>query len=113
MTSYLTGLPAWFVQRLSAIYLLAYGLFAGVLIATAAPLDFDRWHELMSRPTVAVATALAFIALLLHGWVGLRDVVLDYAGRHPVLRLVLLSLLGFWLLGLSVWMLRIIVGLLI
>lgn len=108
MNHYLSGLPAWLVQRLSALYML---LFTAALLLWwwwSPPLDYAGWRALAARPAVSVAAAMFFLALLLHAWVGVRDVILDYAGQHPALRLVLLAVLGGWLIVLGVWCVRIV-----
>ena len=46
------------------------------------------------------------MALLLHAWVGLRDVVLDYA-KPLGLRVGVMAALAFVLIGLALWMLNI------
>jgi succinate dehydrogenase / fumarate reductase membrane anchor subunit len=106
----LTGLSAWLVQRLSAVYMALFTLVA-IGVAAVVPLgDFARWSGLFARPAVTAGVALFFIALLLHCWVGIRDVILDYAGQRPWLRLTLLALLGAWLLLLALWMLRVLLS---
>ncbi len=107
MSRPLTGLSAWLVQRLSAAYMALFTLTAVVLLAATPLDDFGAWRAFWDRPAVAAATALFFIALLLHSWVGIRDVILDYAASSAGLRLVLLALLGAWLMILGVWMLEI------
>jgi hypothetical protein len=39
----------------------------------------------------------------------MRDVILDYAGQLPSMRLLLLSLLGGWLIALGIWVMRIMI----
>lgn len=108
MNTYLTGLPAWLVQRLSALYMILFTLFAAAGWWLSVPLEFTAWRSLFAHPVVSVATAMFFLALLLHAWVGMRDVILDYAGRFPAIRLMLLVLLGGWLIMLALWLLRIV-----
>jgi len=103
MSHVLTGLPAWLVQRLSAIYMLFYTVLAAGWLATVDTLTFSVWRELFAQPVVAMATAMFILAVLLHAWVGVRDVILDYAGRFAALRLILLALLGAWLIVLAIW----------
>ena len=55
---------------------------------------------------VLVAIGLFFVALLLHAWVGLRDVELDYV-KPLALRVGVLTVLAFGLAGLGLWILRI------
>jgi succinate dehydrogenase / fumarate reductase membrane anchor subunit len=105
---HLSGLAAWLVQRLSAVYM---GLFVVAMVLTlliGPDIDYLRWRALFAQPLVAIASTMFFLALLLHAWVGMRDVILDYAGQSPSMRLLLLSLLGGWLIALGIWVIRII-----
>jgi len=109
MNQQLSGLRAWLVQRLSALYMLLFlPLFLGAAMVAGSGNSFVAWRSFVARPAVGIGLALFFLALLLHAWVGVRDVILDYAGQRPGLRLVLLSLLGLWLLVLALWLLKVI-----
>lgn len=107
MNQQLTGLPAWLVQRLSALYMTLYCMLAAIWWLTSPELDFERWRSLFHQPVAAISTAMFLLALLLHAWVGMRDVILDYAGRVAAIRLLLLTLLGGWLIALAFWSVRI------
>lgn len=99
-----TGLRAWWVQRLSAVYMLGFVLFL-IFSFTLRPLQaFPQWHAWVARPGTALAFALFFAALLGHMWVGLRDVLLDYA-KPASLRRCLLVAAALVLIGLGVWLL--------
>lgn len=114
MNQYLSGLPAWLVQRLSALYMLVFTLLALAWYLLAPAADYASWRALFAQPVIAIMTAMFFLALLLHAWIGVRDVILDYAGGHPALRLVLLTLLGGWLIAMAFWVIRVMaVGLLV
>jgi succinate dehydrogenase / fumarate reductase membrane anchor subunit len=58
---------------------------------------------------MAVATALAAAALLLHAWVGVRDVILDYVKPLP-LRAGLLVLVALVLAAEGLWAARLLLG---
>lgn len=109
MSQYLSGLPAWLVQRLSALYLVLFTLAAMIWWWVTPPLDYAAWRALIASPVSGVAITMAFLALLLHSWVGIRDVILDYAGRNAGIRLLLLALLGGWLIAQAVWLVRLLV----
>ncbi len=112
MNRQLSGLRAWTVQRLSAIYLALF-LLAALFYLLLHPIhDFAQWHALWAQPLVFVATVLMFLALLGHAWVGMRDIVLDYV-RLPHARLLLLALLLGWLLVLAIWLARILLQVLL
>ena len=104
---HLSGLTAWLVQRLSAVYMAFFTVVVGGAVLIIPEFDFELWRALFAQPLVAIATTIFFLSLLLHAWVGGRDVILDYAGQFPAARLLLLSLLGIWLIGLGVWVIRI------
>lgn len=103
------GLRAWLWQRLSAIYLAVFVLVALPVLGIMYPLDFAAWHALFAMPVVSVAVALFFAALLIHTWVGLRNILIDYV--HPLaLRLILLGLVLLALLAMAVWVLMIVLS---
>ena len=58
----------------------------------------------MGHRGVSIAVLVFFAALLSHIWVGLRDVLLDYA-RPAGLRHLLLGALGTSLFGAAAWVL--------
>ena len=106
MRKAVTGLRAWLVQRISAVYMLLFILFSLFHFLLDPPHDYLAWHGWMRNPGISVATLVFFTALLLHAWVGVRDVVMDYV--HPLaLRVSALALLGFSLMAIAAWVVRI------
>lgn len=106
MKKALSGLRAWIVQRFTAVYMLLFLVLALLRFAFDPPDSYLAWREWITNPFTLVATVLFFIALLLHAWVGLRDVAMDYV--HPVqLRMAVLGLLAFVLTGLALWVMQI------
>lgn len=106
MISRSQGLKAWLFQRLSAVYIAVFILVAGIWFVIRSPQSFEQWHGWITSPVMTIATAIFFWALLVHAWVGLRDVIIDYINAFAV-RLVLLVLLGLTLVGLGLWVARI------
>ena len=96
-----TGLTAWWVQRLSAVYMLIFVLFLLATFALYPMHDHAQWRGWVGRPGITVALASFFAALLSHMWVGLRDVLLDYA-KPPALQRLLLAVVGVGLLSTAV-----------
>lgn len=91
-----TGLPAWLVQRTSAVYMLLF-LVALLALFGLHPLhSYAEWKRWVGHPAISLALALFFAALLAHMWVGLRDVLLDYA-RPARLRRAFLVLVALGL----------------
>jgi succinate dehydrogenase / fumarate reductase membrane anchor subunit len=95
------------VQRVSAVCILAFILLSlGALWLFPRP-SYPEWKAWLGRPGVTLALCAFFAALLAHMWVGLRDVLLDYA-RPAALRRFLLVMLASALLGAAAWVLRIV-----
>lgn len=106
MRKTVTGLRAWLVQRVSAVYMLLFLVFILVHFVIDPPHSYPAWHAWIMSSSVSIVTAVFFAALLAHAWVGLRDVIMDYV--HPIaFRVCLLVLLGFGLTALGVWVMRI------
>jgi succinate dehydrogenase / fumarate reductase membrane anchor subunit len=106
----LSGLRAWVWQRLSAVYLLAFLVTALGTLLAAGSIAYQDWKGWLGRPAVQVATALFFLMLLVHTWVGVRNVILDYV-RHLGLRAALLGLVALALLAQGFWAAHILWGL--
>ncbi len=107
MIRQLSGLRAWVVQRITALYI---GLITPPLIwmlASAWQQGEGAWRMLFAHTFMSIAVLLLFLAILFHAWIGMRDVILDYAGQRPGLRFVLLVVLAGWLLVLGLWVARV------
>jgi succinate dehydrogenase / fumarate reductase membrane anchor subunit len=100
------GLRDWLLQRISAVYLAGFLVFVILQISFRPAHTWQEWHAWFAHPAMAVASAAFVLAVLLHGWLGMRDVVLDYVHRLW-LRLLLLSLIGLLLTGCGLWALHI------
>jgi succinate dehydrogenase / fumarate reductase membrane anchor subunit len=101
-----TGLRAWLVQRISAVYMLLFMLVLFVHFLVDPPHDYLAWHDWIRNPYISIAVFVFFAALLLHAWVGVRDVLMDYV--HPLaLRVTALAMLGFCLMAIATWAVRI------
>jgi len=101
-----SGLSAWLVQRISAIYIALFLLYALISLALFHPNDYQHWLAWVNHSYRHLFLALFFVAIMIHAWVGGRDVILDYI--HPYgLRLFALVSLGGFLLWLMLWALRI------
>ena len=100
------GLRNWLLQRFTAIYLGSFLVYLMVHFYRQPPQDYQQWHDWLTRPAMAIASATFILALLVHGWVGMRDVVLDYV-KTLHLRLLLLSLIALVFIGCGLWALRI------
>lgn len=90
--------------------MLAFLVFVLVSMAFHPLVGHAQWRAWVAHPGITLAFVLFFAALLSHLWVGLRDVLLDYAKPAGV-RNALLALVALGLLGLGVWVLVMLVRL--
>lgn len=100
------GLNVWLWQRLSAVYMALFLPLAGVSLYLYPPVGFDAWRELFERADVSIATALFFFALLLHAWIGIRDVLVDYVSVLAW-RMLLQAVMSLALIAMGFWVLRV------
>ncbi len=97
---------AWIVQRFTAVYMLLFCVFVLLHFIFDPPHSYFDWRDWITAPLVLIATTLFFGALLLHAWIGLRDVMMDYV-RPLALRVSALALLSFVVAGLALWIMKI------
>jgi succinate dehydrogenase / fumarate reductase membrane anchor subunit len=105
MSRQASGLKAWMMQRLSAVYLGFFGSYLLLRLLLAPPADHAALVAWVAAGPVALGLLMFFGLLLAHAWVGMRDVLIDYA-RPPALRLGLLSLIALLLFGCGLWALQ-------
>jgi succinate dehydrogenase / fumarate reductase membrane anchor subunit len=99
------ALRAWLIQRISAVYLAGFVLYLIIHFVIQPNAGNAEWRAWLAQPAIALAGTGFFVALALHGWVGVRDIILDYI---PVLalRLLLLGMSGALLAASGLWAVR-------
>ena len=102
MSRQIHALRAWLIQRFSAVYLAGMVVYLIFHFLTRASAGYAEWHAWLTQPAVALAGSGFFVALALHAWVGVRDVILDYIPALG-LRLLLLGLSGALLAASGIW----------
>ncbi len=97
-----SGLRAWTIQRLSAIYMLVFVFYAGIALLTRENSQFESWLAWITQPVNNIAVGLFVVSLLLHAWVGARDIILDYVKPFSF-RMVKLTSLALFLIAMGLW----------
>ena len=100
------GVKDWLVQRISAVVMTAYVILFGITYLSSGPLTYASWKALFSQGWMRIATLLFVLSILLHAWIGVRDVFMDYI-KNTGLRLTLQVLTVLWLVGCGGWALQI------
>ena len=102
MSRQASGLKAWAIQRLTAIYIGLFSLYLVAVLLFAAPADYPAWKAWVGSPVVSIALMLFIFSILMHAWIGVRDVLIDYI--HPIaVRAALLGLIALALVAMGLW----------
>ncbi|MCX8515242.1 MAG: succinate dehydrogenase, hydrophobic rane anchor protein [Pseudomonadota bacterium] len=93
------GFSSWLRQRVTAVIMLIITVlfFAFLLnLALHTNSSIDSWRNLFNDFLVKFVVQLFFSALVLHGWIGVRDLWMDYI-KSNLLRLTLHVVTLLWL----------------
>ena len=82
------GLRDWLSQRVTAIVITLYTLLILGIVLWHGGVDHATWKAIFAGNAFRVATFLFMASLLWHAWVGVRNILMDYAKPMGV-RLVL------------------------
>jgi len=72
------GLKDWLVQRVSAVVMAVYSVGFALCVLPRMPYGFDSWRALFAPAWSKIAALLFIAALLVHAWIGVRDIFMDY-----------------------------------
>jgi succinate dehydrogenase / fumarate reductase membrane anchor subunit len=80
-------------------------LFTIVLILQVlfgAKLGYERWSAIFTAQWMKVLTFVVIVAMLIHAWVGMRDIWMDYV-KPVAAKLALQVFTLVWLVGCAGW----------
>ena len=100
------GLRDWLSQRVTAVLMALFTLVVIVQVLLPGEMGYDKWAGIFSSQWMKVFTFVVIVALLVHVWVGVRDILMDYV--KPVgVRLGLQVAAIAWLVGCSGWAIQV------
>ena len=100
------GLRDWLAQRVTAAIMLVYTSVILSVVAGLPRMDYWQWRVLWQTPIVRYATILFIVSLLVHAWIGVRNIFMDYI-KDPGLRLTLYVLVIAALVWYAAWSVQI------
>ena len=100
------GLRDWLAQRMTGIVMALFTLALIVQILLPGEMGYDKWAAMFSRQWMKVLTFTVVISLLIHAWVGMRDIWMDYIKSVGV-RLTLQAATIVWLVGCAGWAIQV------
>lgn len=102
----LKGLSPWVIQRISAVFVALFIVYAFICVLSATAYGYEAWLVWLFSPLNTILVGLFTIALLFHAWIGMRDVILDYI-HHFMLRILFLTLIVGTLMSCGIWVAKI------
>ena len=100
------GLRDWLSQRVTAALIALFTLIVLAQVLMPGKLGYDRWAGIFSKQWMTVLTFVVIVSLLVHVWVGVRDIWMDYV--KPVGLRLLLQVFGLvWLVGCAGWAIQV------
>lgn len=100
------GLRDWLAQRITAALMALFTFALIVQILLPGEMGYDKWAGIFSRQWMKVLTFVVIVSLLVHVWVGMRDVWMDYV-KPVAIRLVLQVFTIVWLTGCAGWAIQV------
>ena len=92
----------WLVQRVTSIYLAVFTVYALFYLALNPIRTYAAWSEYFASGAVRLAWGLFFVSVLLHAWVGLRSIYLDYL-KPDWVRFTVTVATAIAMTGLGLW----------
>ena len=103
-----TGLTEWLLQRVTSLYMGGFVIYAIVHFSLLPVHDHAAWKAWFALGYVRIAWALFVASVLIHAWIGMRSIYLDYL--HPLwLRFSVSWLTALGLLALALWAAQILI----
>ena len=96
------GVTEWLLQRVTSLYMGGFVIYAIVHFSLLPVHDHAAWKAWFAMGYVRIAWALFLSSILIHAWIGMRSIYLDYL--HPLwLRFSVTLLTALGLLALTLW----------
>ena len=102
MSRQASGLQAWALQRLTGIYLTGYIAYLLLYLLIGVPSSHEEWRNWLVNPWMSIASYVAILCILMHAWIGVRDVIIDYV-KPAMLKVILLALIMLYLGACGIW----------
>lgn len=100
------GLRDWLSQRATAALMALFTVAVVVQVLLPGEMGYDKWAGIFSQLWMKLLTFVVIVALLVHVWVGMRDILMDYV--HAIgARLALQVLTIVWLVGCAGWAIQV------
>ena len=101
------GLRDWLSQRVTAALMALFTLVVIAQVLSPGETGYDKWAGMFSHQWMKLLTFVVIVSMLVHVWVGMRDVLMDYV-KAVGARLALQVATIVWLVGCAGWAIQVI-----
>jgi succinate dehydrogenase / fumarate reductase membrane anchor subunit len=103
------GLRDWLAQRVTAAVMAIYAVVVAGYLLLQPAFGYDTWVGLFSGNVMRTFSMLFLLSLFYHAWIGVRDIVMDYA-KPAGIRLLIHVLVILALVLYAIWSVQILWG---
>jgi succinate dehydrogenase / fumarate reductase membrane anchor subunit len=103
------GTRDWIMQRVTAVVMALYVLLLLGLALWQPQLNYEGWQALFANSAFKLFTFVFLVALFLHAWVGMRDILMDYVKATGVRLTLEVAVIGA-LVAYTGWAIQILWG---
>ena len=103
------GLRSWLSQRVTAIVMTLYTALLLLILLWHGGLDYATWRATFSGNAFRIASFLFMVSLFVHAWVGMRNILMDYA-KPVAVRLTLEIVVICVLVAYAGWTIQVLWG---
>jgi succinate dehydrogenase membrane anchor subunit len=96
------GLGNFIAQRVTALIMAIYSVILLVVLMGGRPVSYAVWRDLFTQGWMRVATLLFAVSLAWHAWIGIKEILIDYArpdslrfALHVIFALIIAGYLGW------------------
>ena len=100
------GFRDWLAQRVTAVLMALYTVVLLLQVLVGKPMGYNKWAGIFSAQWMKAFTFVVIVSLLVHAWVGMRDIWMDYV-KAVGLKLALQVFTIVWLVGCAGWAIQV------
>lgn len=101
-----SGTHDYVLLRATAVILATYAIFLVAFMVSVDTITYAVWTNLFANIGMKIYTMLALTAVLIHGWIGIWQVITDYVkntGLRALIQFIVsVALIVYWLAGLLI-----------
>ena len=100
------GLRDWAAQRVTGGIVAVYSVFLLTTLLMQPSLDFITWRGLFQHTWMRVPTFVCLLAIYVHAWFGMREIIMDYV-KPTTVRLCVHVVVIVFLFAYTIWSVQI------